>query len=69
MDKPRPWSWSDVQRAKAAEDCRLTVRVDAATYSHLLAMARADGLSVNQLAASLLKAVAEDDAAAHAGDA
>ncbi|MEW6125076.1 MAG: hypothetical protein AB1698_20925 [Pseudomonadota bacterium] len=66
------WSWKDVAPAAPAsgEITKVTVRVDPATYAGLLALARASGVSVNALAASLLKAVVDDDASAHAqGDA
>lgn len=59
------WSWKDVAPDANAET-RLTVRVDAATFAGLLALARAGSLSVNALAASLLKSVVEEDASAHA---
>ena len=62
----RAWSWSDVRAAKPSDN-RLTVRLDPATYDYLRMVAQAQGESIHQLAASLLKAVAEDDAAAHAG--
>lgn len=67
MPAPRPWSWADVPRAARVDaDCRLTVRLDDATYGQLLLMARAAGQSINQVAASILREVVADDAAAHA---
>lgn len=68
MPAPRPWSWADVPRAARADaECRLTVRLDDATHAQLLLMARVAGQSVNQVAASILREVIADDAAAHAG--
>ncbi|WP_341990328.1 hypothetical protein [Azorhizobium sp. AG788] len=63
------WCWADARPAKPSDDNRLTVRLHAKTYGQLQAMARLDGISIHKLAASLLQAVAEDDAAAHAGGA
>lgn len=59
------WSWKDV--AKAAPSTKLTITVDPATYAGLRTVALAAGVSVNALAAAILKDVVEDDAAAHAG--
>ncbi len=68
MTKARDsWSGADVRPAKPSDDNRLTVRLDTKTYGQLRAMARLNGISIHKLAASLLKSVAEDDAAAHAG--
>ena len=69
MAEARAWSWSDVRPSRPSDDNRLTVRLDPATYDYLRMVAQSQGASIHQLAASLLKAVAEDDAAAHAAPA
>lgn len=61
------WSWKDVAKAASGNETKLTIRVDATTYAGLRNMALGAGVSVNALAASILRDVVEDDAAAHAG--
>lgn len=58
------WSWKCIKPA-ADDGRRLTLTLDRATYDRLAALAAEAGRSVAETAASILAAVAEDDAAAH----